>query len=936
MDKARWEKIQKLFEEAINLNETEKTRFLKENCGNDESLFREVLTLLEEDKEIHPILNSKASNLITESEEKLNFVGQQIGNYKLVEEIASGGMGTVFLAERNDGAFEQRVALKIIKPGLSTIPIIRRFQHERQILANLQHPNIAKLFDGGVTEDRRPFFTMEYVEGIPIDEYCDENKLSVNERLKLFIQVCHTVQYAHNNLVVHRDLKPSNILIQKNVEIKLLDFGISKVLTAEEGNSDLPTITQTEINLLTPEYSSPEQIKNSKISVSTDVYSLGLVLYKLLTGKSAHEFKTRTFSEYEKVVCEKTISRPSTILNKIESFDENTNKEIFKSRNTHPGKLKKTLSGDLDNICMMALRKEPERRYVSAEMLAYDIERYLNNLPILARKESLYYTSKKFILRHKAPVITAIVLFFVVNGLILFYTIKLKEERDKANLEAKKSEQVASFLQNLFFVADPSESKGETITARELLDIGSKRLKRELNTEPEIKSKLLNTIGQVYTNLGLYKSAEDIFNEVKNSPRLKNIDKKTYIETLINLGSLYRIKGEYKLAGDILQKTLDQCKQNLGVDNQLVGECYLNLGGYCYETGDFKNSRIYYNKAGKIFTQGSNPSEERIAQVAHDIGVLEFDEGNLDRADSLFRKALRIKIKLHGEINTDVAAYQMDLASALRHEGKYKEAKEIYEKVLSTQIKLLGEDHPDVALTLNHLSRLYYNQEKFKEAEPLARKSLEIRLKNFPEDHPEVSASRSSLAGDLMGEKKYKEAEKLYRLAYKSSLEKLGENHPYTPAILGNIGNALMEQKKYKEAEECFTKSIKKLKQLFPESQNYVVGRVNSLADLYIRTGRYKKSEHLLREELSMLKNKDIKDGWLVGLTESLLGYSLFKQSKNLEAEGLLINGYNVIRDKKGKWCSESKKALQRIIDFYKSKKREDKVKEFLTLQKQN
>ncbi len=531
-----WEKVQILFSEALELKESERTSYLKEKCDGDEDLFNEVMTLLLADEEIHPILDRKASELIN-IEEKLNFVGEQIGNYKLTKEIASGGMGTVFLAERCDGVFEQEVALKIIKPGLSTIPIIRRFQYERQILANLQHPNIARLFDGGVTEDRRPYFTMEYVDGIPIDEYCDKNKLTINQRLNLFIKVCEAVQYAHNNLVIHRDIKPSNILIKEDGTIKLLDFGISKVLSAEGENSDLPTITQAEIHLMTPEYSSPEQIKNSNISVATDVYSLGLVLYKLLSGKSAHEFKTRTFNEYEKVVCEQNIPKPSTvIIRQNDDEEEISTSELCENRKTQIKKLKKLLNGDLDNICMMALRKEPERRYATAEVLAYDIERYLKNLPILARKESFVYTSKKFIVRHKAAVTTAAVLFFVVNGLILFYTIQLKAERDKANLEAKKSEQVASFLQDLFLVSDPNESKGETITARELLDRGASRLMVGLEEEPEIKSQLLNTIGKVYTNLGLYNSAEELFLKINEIKNLETIDKETYVETLNQFG----------------------------------------------------------------------------------------------------------------------------------------------------------------------------------------------------------------------------------------------------------------------------------------------------------------------------------------------------------------------------------------------------------------
>lgn len=919
--KNNWEKINELFAKALELDEKNRIEFLKQNCGNDKQLFDEIISLINEDEKIHPLLDKKASELIN-VEEKLNFIGQQIGNYKLIKEIASGGMGTVFLAERCDGIFEQKVALKIIKPGLSTIPIIRRFQHERQILANLQHPNIAKLFDGGVTDDRRPFFTMEYVDGIPIDDYCDQQKLTIAQRLKLFIKVCETVQYAHNNLVIHRDLKPSNILIQNDGTIKLLDFGISKVLSAEADNHDLPTITQAEINLLTPEYSSPEQIKNSSISVSTDVYSLGLILFKLLSGKSAHEFNSRTFNEFEKVICEQTIPKPSTVIT-------NSNNEVFDNRKIHFVKLKKLLNGDLDNICQMALRKEPERRYASVEMLAYDIERYLNNLPILARKESFSYSAKKFIIRHKKAVIANIALFIIINGLIFYYTIQLKEQRDKANLEAKKSLQISDFLQNLFLVSDPDESKGKTITAMELLDNGASQLRSSLIDEPEVKSQLLSTIGNVYTNLGLYNSAEEIYNEIKNFPNKEKLSDETYISTLINLGSLFRIKGEYDKAKKILFETLDLCKQKFDENNLLTGDCYLNIAGYYYETGDFKNSRIYYQMAEKVFTSSSELNEEKIAQTAYDLGVLEFDNGNLEKADSLYRKALNIEIKLEGELNTVVATYQNELASVLRHTGKFDEAKELYEKVLSTRILLLGEEHPEVALTYNHLSRLYYNQEMFKEAEPLARKALEIRLKVFSEDHPEVSASRSSLAGTLIGLKKYKEAEELYRLAYNATLKKLGEKHPYAPALLGNIGNALMEQEKYDEAEKCILESIEMLNKIPDFRQTYKSGRIILLAKLYNRTKKFTKAEELLRKEIIYLKNKKIDDEWLIGVAKSELGYSLFKQSKDLEAEGYLIDGYNELKVKKGKSSSYAKQSLKKIIDFYKSKNRQDKVAEF-------
>lgn len=927
-----WKKIQEIFYKALEIDKPERLAFVKRECADNVKLFNEVISLLNSDDNIHPVLSKKVSEIIN-FDIKLNFAGQKIGNYKLLQEIASGGMGMVFLAERCDGLFNQKVALKIIKPGLSTIPIIRRFQHERQILANLHHSNIARLYDGGVTEDNRPYFTMEYVDGISIDEYCDINKLTIKKRLNLFLKVCDAVQYAHNNLVIHRDLKPSNILIQKNGGIKLLDFGISKVLSAESDGKDLPTVTMAELNLMTPEYSSPEQIKNGNISVSTDVYSLGLILYKLLSGIPAQKFSNRTFGEFEKVVCEHTISKPSTIV--VKRTGEVSAKsilEISKKRKTQPGKLKKILRGDLDNICLKALRKEPDRRYASVEMFAYDIERYLQKLPIRARKESFFYTSSKFLARHKRAVAVAAALFIIVNGLIFFYTIQLKAEKDKAQIEAQKSKQAAAFLQELFRVSDPDESKGETITARELLDKGAAKLRAGLADEPEIKSQLLNTIGKVYTNLGLFKSAEDIFLQIKMNAGIQGIDKVTLAETLLNLGSLYRIKGEYKLAENILQNALLEIKNNFDEENPLLGDCYLNLGGLNYETGKFKLSHSYYENARKIFIKHYGNQSKQVAAVLHDMGMLLFDEGNLDKVDSLYREALGIEIKLNGEINADVAAYQNDLGQVLRHKGQFEEAEKLYEKALNTRIKLFGNNHPDVANTLNHISRLYYNQGMFNKAEPFARKSLKIRLTVFDETHPEVSASRSSLAGVLFAKKKYKEAEKLYRTAYKASLKKLGEKHPYTPALLGNLGRCLTELKKYKEAEIDLSKSLTMLKNIFPDDNVYILGRINWLSDLYNRTEKFTESARLLREELNAIKNKPAENHWMAAVAGSQLGYSLFKQNKNLEAEGLLVNSFNLLKKKKGKNNSETVKALMRIIEFYKAKGRKDLVEQYSSI----
>jgi serine/threonine-protein kinase len=924
-----WKRIEDLFSKAIDLEKDERIDFLKKECGEDIQIFNEVLSLLESDENIHPLLAKKASDLIN-VEQKINFIGQQIGSYRIIEEIASGGMGTVFLAERSDGLFEQKVALKIIKPGLSTIPIIRRFQQERQVLANLQHANIARLFDGGVTEDKRPFFTMEFVDGTPIDQYCDDKKLSIKKRLELFIKVCEAVQYAHNNLVIHRDLKPSNILIQDDGSPKLLDFGISKVLSAEGENLDMPTITQAEINLLTPEYSSPEQFRKQNISVSTDVYSLGLILYKLLVGRSAHEFSASTFSEYEQVVCEKSIAKPSSVLTRS---DNEKTAGICNNRSVQENKLKKIISGDLDNICMMALRKDPNRRYASVEMLAYDIERYLNDLPILARRESFLYASRKFIARHKKAVAAAVIGFFVFNGLILFYTFQLKMEKDKAEREARKSEQIASFLQNLFLVSDPSESKGESITARELLDRGANSLQRSLEDDPEVKSQLLNTIGNIYTNLGLFNSAEDILRNIKDSESKNFIERETYIESLLALARLYRIEGKYDEAKEILDEAYRTASENLNSDHPLLGENYLSLGGYYYETGNYEDSYSYFHKAENMFRKKYGNMNEKVAGAMYNRGTLEFDRGNVNRTDSLYRAALNILINIKGELDTEVAEFQNGLGWILRHKGEYEESKEYYERALNTRIKLLGKDHPDVAHTLNHMARLYYNQGLFDKAEPIARDALQIRLNVFKEDHPEVTASRGSLASILFQKGNFVESEAIYRKAYLLSLNKMGENHPYTAAMKGNVGRVLMELGEYKEAEKYLLRSFELVTEIFDKNNRYVTARVNWISDLYIRTGRYSEADIMLRSQIELLENEGHTNTSVFGESKSLLGYCLFKQSKDLEAEGMLVTGYNMIKEHENTNNWDLKRSLSRILEFYNSRGRVDKVREYSSFQ---
>lgn len=417
------ERIQEIFHEAIECDPRSRAELLSRACGDDTLMRQEVESLLWSFQEHQDFLQSPVFNLsaaeviaqvLDESEKELSIVGQRVGPYRLTRQIGRGGMGAVYLAKRDDKQYEQQVAVKLIKRGMDSEEVLRRFRRERQILANLAHPYISRLLDGGITADGRPFFVMEYVEGQPIDEYASTQQLSTRERLEVFLTVCVAVQYAHQHKIIHRDLKPGNILITTDGTPRLLDFGIAKLLDNEH-YAQSTAETATALRLLTPEYASPEQLRGRPLTVASDIYTLGIVLYELLTGRRPHEFQSRAPEEILQSMMGTEMQKPSIVIsgpvrspsNGTSTNRSSTREDINGSRNEQPSKLRRELRGDLDNIVLMALRKEPDRRYSSVEKFAEDIRRHLDGLPIIARKDTFAYKSSKFLLRNKAAILSA-------------------------------------------------------------------------------------------------------------------------------------------------------------------------------------------------------------------------------------------------------------------------------------------------------------------------------------------------------------------------------------------------------------------------------------------------------------------------------------------------------------------------------------------------
>src|SRR5215831_1663276 len=473
----RWLALDDLFQRASEMDASNRAVFLDDACGADSDLRNEVERLLAFDQTLGWLKRP-----VDRAARELAFVGRRIGPYVLLRLLGEGGMGRVFLAARADEQYQQLVAIKLMHADLwQSERMLERFRAERQILANLNHPNIARLLDGGMTTEGAPYLVMEYVEGMPLDEYRRANDLSVEKKLQLFLRVCAAAEYAHKSLVVHRDIKPANVLVAGDGTPKLVDFGIAKLL---EG--DGRTATQPTSRVMTPEYASPEQLRGEPITTATDVYGLGLLLYDLLIGKHPFAEYTGNPAEMMHQICDVDPRPPSTIV--------------------PDGVNQQEVRGDLDRIVLMAMQKQPERRYSSATALARDVFAYLNGYPVLARGGGQGYRTRKFVGRHKLMI--GWLLLFAVS--LASFSIRMAVLAQRADRERLKAERAATFLADMFRAATPQEARGRTITARELLDRGSERVDKELAGEPEVQASLLYSIADDYSRLGLYDRAREL------------------------------------------------------------------------------------------------------------------------------------------------------------------------------------------------------------------------------------------------------------------------------------------------------------------------------------------------------------------------------------------------------------------------------------------
>jgi len=736
-----------------------------------------------------------------------------IGPYHLLERIGQGGMGEVWLAEQKHPV-RRRVALKLIKAGMNTREIVTRFESERQALALMDHPAIAKVFDAGSTPQGMPYVVMEYVAGVPITEYCDKHRLAMNERLELFVQVCSGVQHAHQKAIIHRDLKPSNILVTQvdgKPVPKIIDFGVAKAisqrLTAET------MFTHAGALIGTPEYMSPEQANSGSEDIDTrsDVYSLGVVLYELLVGAlplDLTEIRDQAFFELLRRIREEDAPRPST---KLRTSSEHSS-VAARNRGTEPAELDKQLKGDLDSIALKALEKERSRRYSSPSDLAGDIERYLHNEPVLAVPPSLAYRSGKFVRRHRLAVAASAVVALAVFGLIASLVIgsaRVARERDRANREAQAAERVSDFLVGAFAISDPDESRGNKITAREVLDKGARQIETDLAGQPALQARLMSTMGKVYEGLGLYEPARQLLDKAIG------LQKKTlgpdHQETLASQRMLARIlqyQAQYPAAEKLYSETLQKQERFLGSDAMDALRTKANLGSLYNEQGRYADAEKLLSETVKATTQASGQNSPETMSALHSLAIAYDGERQYAKEADIWEELYRLRSQTLGPDHPDTVNSMQNLAYVYYKVGKAAEAEKLQRQGLEIGRRVLGNDHPSVLLAIGNLANTLLSEGKPAEAEPLQREALEGRRRILGPNHPETQYAIANLANILSAQKRYREAEALYREALQGEIRVLGDNHPEIAFAWYNLATVEAVQGKRNDALGDLQKAI--------------------------------------------------------------------------------------------------------------------------------
>ncbi len=932
MPNADWLRVKEAFNRALDLPPESRPSYLARIRAEDPELGREVGSLLSQDSRPASLFAGPAFEVAAEliaSDAQEDWRGRRIGAHRLLHCLGRGGMGTVYLAERADKHFQKQVAIKLIRRGMDSESIVRRFRQEQQILAHLEHPNIARLLDGGVTQDGLSYFVMDYVCGKPITTYCADRNVGVEERLDLFRQVCAAVGYAHRNLVVHCDLKPSNILVTEEGVPKLLDFGVAKILAADPGGDMAVGEGATFASggrLMTPEYASPEQILGETITTVSDIYSLGMLLYELLAGRLPYKLRGRSRAEIERAIREVRPRRPSLIRSgdsgqgyrKSDPIESRASNRGTGEKQTHePGSgggenrsdetsttrldLADSLSSgraqrvrwgrrfgtDLDNIALMALRKDPSRRYSSAEQLSEDIRRHLVGLPVLAAPDRLGYRVGKLLRRHRVAAAASLLVFLSLVAGILVATWQAR----RATLAGGRADQTLDFMLNLISQADPHQSGRADLSLKETLDRSLERIDRELGDRPGVRAAVLDTLGRAYSSHGDHTRGESLLQEAL-SLRLEAFGE-GHLETTksrISLGLLSNDRHHYAEAGPWLRQAL----RGLGKKGhpRLRIEALLGLARAQREQGEWQLAEPMYWQALELGSEAFGEDSVWVSDALNGLALVHRNKGDHEAAEGWIRRSLELRRTLFGEEHPKTLDSQLNLGGILQESQQLEHSETVLRRVLELQPAVLGPEHPQVleaktilGVTLRRLGRVEEAEKSYGEAMVLARKLAS----------PGLPLIQQNLAVLHHARGQYAEAESLLREALATQRARLGEKHVTVMQLLYSLGLARRAQGDLEAAVDLHRQALAIGEEVLPE-ENWQRGRaLVGLAQALVEMGNWQEATPLARQGLASLASTFAPDYYRIGHARSVLGQCLSEAGAWEEAEGELLAGQAIL-----------------------------------------
>jgi eukaryotic-like serine/threonine-protein kinase len=837
LDKIRWERIQALFHEAADLPPAEQDAFLASACDWDAELVEEVRSMLREDWHQVSVLDRGMAELAHNVFAKTNpdhLPTQNFGPYRLIRLLGEGGMGTVYLAERTD--LGTQVAIKVLRDAWLSPARRERFAAEQRTLAQLNHPSIARLYDADALPDGTPWFSMEYVEGTPITEYCSLQHCSVEQRLQLFRSVCEAVQYAHSEAVIHRDLKPSNILVKQDGSIRLLDFGIAKQLES----LDAPVKqTMTGLRLLTPAYAAPEQIRGDRVGIHTDVYSLGVILFELLTGQLPYDLSNLTPAEAASIIADYEPGKPSSIAK--------LNLPVLGS-----SPISKSAWADLDVLCLTAIHKDVTRRYRSAEALIRDIDHYLHAEPLEARPDNVSYRLRKFVQRNRRSVILTAAALVVMIGMLSFFTVRLARARNAALAEAARTERIQKFMLNLFDGGDQAVGPSDSLRVVTLVDRGLLEAKT-LNNDPKLQGELYQNLGDIYEKLGKFDQADSL-----------------------------------------LQTALEQRKSVFGAESPEAAETLVELGLLRDAQGKYEDAERFVRQGLAIDKQRLSPGHPNVARATSALGKVLEDRGSYDAAIQVLEEAVKLQ-SAQGGSTTDLAETLTELANSHFYSGHYAASETLNQQVLAMDRRLYGDRHPHVADDLINLGAIQYDLGHYPEAEKFDRQALDITESFYGQGHPATASALTILGRTLVSEGKSDEAAGLLKQALQIEEQIYGKVHPRVAGTLNELGKISQKQGKLDDAEADFRRMAEIYREVYAGKHYYIGIALSNLAGVYVERKDYAGAEKLFREALQIYAQTLPPDHLNVGIARVRLGRALLMDKHYQDAEAESRSGFDIL-----------------------------------------